>query len=290
MYYTNSKTHIKLLMLKLCIYPGLISAGIFSKLYYDNCKFIEQLPAQKIYNFPEDLGTILGTHGPMRSGSFNMKIDSKIINSNPNHLFRNIKLFEREYARVENDSWADVLTKYDDSDIIDNCVHIQDIPSKSSRIDAQFSNHKIVLSEYQFMPYIHICDHTIVSNCNFDYLNAKIYSSAPIRTLKTKRGIKDLLIDAGYPQVADEFLKKCDLLYPESSIIAYTQIIDSPTVFMNVTRAYNKDSKTVFWVQVITDDEETLIEKTIENNDYRTFFGSMVLFSLCVVVRNFLPF
>lgn len=279
-------------MLKLCIYPGLITAGIFSKLYYDDCKHIEQIPNQKIYNFPQDLDTILKTYDSKEQQSINIRIDSKIVNCNPNHLFRNIKLYEQEYARIENDSWADVLIKYDDPDIINNCVHIQDIPSKSSRIDAQFSNHKNVLFEHQFMPYIHICDHSIgfESNYDFNYSNAEIYSNALIHTLKTKHGIKNLFMDTGYPQVAEKFVQRCNLLPPESSVIAYTQIIESPTIFMNINRIHNNGSKPVFYVSVIADDEETLIKKAIEKHDYRSFYGSIVLFSLCVVARNFLPF
>lgn len=272
------------------IYIGLVSAGIFSKLYYDNSKHIEQLPTQKIYNYPTDLDTILHTFNPMKSESFSIKINSNIVNSDPNHLFRVIKLFEKQCFRVENDSLIDIFTEYTDSDISDNFTHVQDIPSKLSCVETQFKNHKIVSSQREFLPYVNIGEHTIGTDSKFEYFGANIYSNAPIKVLKTKYEIKNLFMDAGHPQIAHKFIHRCKILSPESSVIAYTQIIDSPTIFMNVVRSFDTNSMPVFNVQIITDNEETLIQKTMEKYDKRTLYGSVVFFSLCVVVRNLLPF
>lgn len=300
------------------IYIGLLSTGIFSRLYYVNSKDIEQVPNLKTYNFPADIDTILSTHDPMKKEPFNIRIDSNIVNGDPNHMFRIIKLFGKQVTRVKNGSWTDVLTEYAEPDIIEKCTHVQDIPSKLSFVEAQFKHHKIVSSQYQFLPYIHICNHTIgistntnigtstdmgtstsayavtgtgtSTECRFNYLDAMIYSNAPIQVLKTKHEIKNLFIDAGYSEVAEQFIQQCKTLPHDSSIIAYTQIINSPAVYMNVIRKYNDGKMPYFDVQVISDDEETLVKKTVEKYDNQTLYGSLVLFSLCVVVRNLLPF
>lgn len=280
---------------------GLLSAGIFSKLYYNNSKELEQL-STNILEYPSDIKieyvttdsfNVLQTLNALTTvgyNSFNIKIPSSNFFDNNDHLFRKIKIFKNEYSYNQFEPSSDIFEQIDNFER--TYGSIDDIPKISDNVVEQNEKHQIISTQSQLLPEIIICHPPteIQSNKIFYYGESKIYSNNNVEKLSDVNEIKELFVDAGYSQLAEQIDFLNETLDIDTNMIGYTQKFNSDTVYMNVICSSDENMDLIFNVQIITDDEETLIKKSVEKHDKRTFYGSMIIFSLCVIIRNLIPF
>lgn len=284
-------------------YIGLLGVGLFSKLYYDNNTQIKTLSAENILDYPLGVKTkfdaindsilphALRTHGYKYT---NIKIPSKLFD-NDKHLFRSIKTFKNECT----DNHLELST----SAVFERCKtfekqynHLHEIDDSSKFSIGKGNECDVIMRQKILLPDIIMCQHPTCEDKNMDrmfyYGNSNIYLNSPIIRLDDIKKIKDLFVDAGYHQVAEKIACLSKNFNTDTKIAVYTQKIETDTVYMNVTQLFDDNTLLpIYHVNIITDDKETLVKKSMEKcGDNRKFYQSMIIFSLCVLARNFLPF
>lgn len=279
-------------------YIGLLSTGLYSKLYYDNNKQIKSLSAENILDYPSDVKTKIDSilpHTLRRHGYkyTNIKIPSKLFNNNK-HLFRSIKTFKNECTvnHLELSSSA-VFERCRTFENKYNYLHEMDDFSKFSIGKYDWD---VIMRQKILLPDIIIHQSPTCEDKNmngiFYYGNPNIYLNSPIVQIDDVNKIKDLFVDAGYTQIAEKIDSLSKNLETDTKIVTYTQKIETDAVYMNVSQLFDDDTLLpIYHVHIITDDKETLVKKSIEKcGDNRKFYQSMIIFSLCVIARNFIPF
>lgn len=298
---TSKIFNLLTLRFKYAPHLSLLSTGIFSKLYYNNNKELEQL-TENILDYPADIkieyattnsSNILQTLNALTTvgyNSFNIKIPSSNFSDNNDHLFRKIKIFKNEYANIQFESSSDVFEQINNSER--TYGSIDDIPKISDHIVEQDEKHQIISTQSQLLPEIIICHPPteIQTNKIFYYGKSKIYSNNNVEKLTDVDEIKELFVDAGYSQFAEQIDFLNETLDSDTNMVGYTQKFNSDTVYMNVICSSDENMHLIFNVQIITDDKDTLVKKSVEKYDKRTLYGSMIIFSLCVIIRNLIPF
>lgn len=319
---TSKMFNLLTLKFKYAPHLGLLSAGIFSKLYYNNSKKIVSLSSENISNYPSDINTefvtvdssnifqVLNALTTYSYDSINIKIPSNLFENNK-HLFRTIKIFKNECLSEQHGlSTSDIFEYCNVYEKSYNSLH--DIPVCTDCFlgETDGNGNQIIMGQQMLLPEITMCNFPSCrdrdgdgdgdrdgdacknkeTNIIFHYENPKIYSKSPVVKLNNVNEIKDLITDAGYPQVAKQMDFLNSTLNTDAQMVAYTQNFDTDTVYMNVAHSVDKNMRIIFNVQIITDDKTTLIEKSIEKHDNRTMYGTMIMFSLCVIIRNLIPF